>query len=214
MLDTIQTAFNNVSGSINDTLQKINEVYEKSEGKGNYPIVDSILNTDWTLSNEFEVFIFNPFIASKMVNENVFAKDVFDKCVVSFTLPEISSQEIDNVIGGLRRNNVRMYESFRFSITFRDYDENILRKTFTNIWVAKQYMYPDDITSTIVIQNKGNIWFYGTRCFVTNISGGDFNQGSNEIQTFTVQFVTSDFSNTYLNGFGLDSNYEAAFQEF
>jgi len=201
-----------ISGSVNDVISTLTSNFSNYQGDAQkHPVLDSILSTKWDVKNEFDVYIYNNFIADKMGDTDIFTKETFDKSIVSLTLPEVASQEMDNVVGGLRRHNVKMYESFRFSITFRDFSDNILRKMFTNIWVAQQYMYYDYIATGVYILKGQSVLFSSDRCLITNISVDSYDQSATDFVTFTVNFISSELNNTYLERFGSDADYDKAF---
>ena len=200
-----------INSLVNDTMSKYLNTNGSIE-KTNSDVITDILTTDWDISDDFKVEIVNNFVTHKLklVDRLIQAGN---SGVISVDLTPLSSQEIDNVIGGIRRVNVRMYESFRFGIRFRDYNGGELRKVFTDIWVAQQYMYPDEIASKITIKQKDKVMFESDKCLITGVAQATLDNTNSTITEFEVTFITPTFSNTEIKDFGIDANYSASFKQ-
>jgi hypothetical protein len=173
--------------------------------------VQKILSTKWDITDDFKITIINTFINTKFPEfkeELLFASE---NAVVSVDIPPMTSQELDEVLGGVRRNNVRIYESFRFGIRFRDYEGNRLRKAFTNIFIAQQYMYLDEIATTIEIKQDDKVLFKSEKCLITAIQQQTLDHQNTAIDEFEVTFITPTFSNTYIKDFGQSAEYSSSF---
>lgn len=161
-------------------------------------IVSKAYNTNWVLSDEFIVEI-DP---SK---PNDITQDEWNMAIISMTTPELSSQTSDLVLGGSRRITSRIQDVFRFTITFRDFDQNKLRSYFETKFALQQKLYPEDIETEIIVRHLkkdiGSIIF-STRALITNISGANFNNSESGIQEFTVSFSSSWITNNNIPFFG------------
>jgi len=168
-------------------------------------IVKKISNTNWFLTDNFEVTINNNTV--KTGHFENFADDV-RKSVVSVTLPELTANENDQVIGGERRIGVQLFEAFRFSVKFRDFNGGQLRQFFEAIWVKQQYEYFDDIRSSVTITTSAGtgqnatILFASQDCLITGISAFSLDNNSTAIAEFDVSFYTNKFSDDLVSGFG------------
>jgi hypothetical protein len=183
--------------------------------KSNQDIVQSIMSTKWDFSDDFEVTITNNFINTKFKDKG-FADDLKKACksaIISVDIPPMSSQEIDMVIGGIRRVGVKMYESFRFGIRFRDFEGNKLRKIFTNIFVAQQYMYLDEIATKIEIKQANKVLFSSEKCLITAVQQQTLDNQNTAINEFEVTFISPSITNEHLKDFGLDANYSGSFNK-
>jgi len=170
-------------------------------------LVTSISNTNWFLTDNFEVVINNNKVSTKEFDN--FANDI-RKSTMSVTLPELTANENDQVIGGERRIGVQLFEAFRFSVKFRDYDGGKLRQFFETIWVMQQYEYFDDIKTNVTISTNASssqnatILFSSEDCLITGISGYSLDNSATAIAEFDVSFYTNKFSDDLVSGFGTE----------
>lgn len=166
-------------------------------------IVNQAVKTDWTLTDDFELYFYNPKISldSFVVTAGEESLSIL-KSIVSVDIPQLSSAEMDEVSGGERRIGVKMYESFRFTVKFRDYDALSLRRYFEAIWIAQQYEYFDDIKSTVFVENKGINVFNTTDALITGISSIQFDNTSTQIAEFDVSFISNTLSDATIDMFG------------
>jgi hypothetical protein len=206
-LNLLEDAVNSV---VKDIIKKDNITAVPSEK--DIDIVQKITSANWDFSDNFEVEINNKIVTDGILsNFNDILRFASKYAVVSVDIPPMSSQEIDTVIGGLRRINVKMYESFRFRIRFRDIDGNQIRKLFQNIFVAQQYEYFDNIKTNINIKNGGKVIFNSEDCLIISIQQQTLDNNNTAISEFEVTFISPSISNQYLKGFGNNANYSAAF---
>jgi hypothetical protein len=174
-------------------------------------IVQNILNTNWDFSDSFDIEFTNTFALDRGM---FLPKDEdLSKSVISVEVPTFSSQEIDTVLGGMRRPQVRLYELFRFVIRFRDFDGGKLRETFLKLFIAQQYQYVDVVGSNINIKHNGRLLFNTEKALITNISSQIFDNSNSGISEFEVTFISSDFTNEEIKGFGSDGNYADSFTD-
>jgi hypothetical protein len=157
-----------------------------------------VKNVPWTRTDDFHVFISNPIVSQTDSLDN----NIFEMAIESITLPSMTSSEQDNVIGGERRIGTKIFESFRFSITFRDFGGMSIYRWMQSIWITQQYEYFDEIKSHIKMENNGVILFETSDALITSISELSFGHSTEAVATFTVQFICNKFSNNSVKDFG------------
>lgn len=170
-------------------------------------IVDSALNTNWTLTDDFNVKLENSSI--QFWSNSSEHGTIINKCLMSIDIPTLTSPETDLVMGGERRIGVKQFEAFRFTAKFRDLEGGELRRYFEAIWVAQQYMYFDKIKTNITItvphltpDNKERIIFKTEDALITSVSSIQFDNASTQIAEFDVTFIANKFSDDVLDEFG------------
>ena len=175
------------------------------------PLSDILHNasvTDWTLTQDFS---FHYVQNAKLTKFNIFtfvpvretAIDIYAKSTISVEVPQLTASEMDTVLGGERRVNIRMQELFRFSVKFRDFNGLSLRKYFENIWISTQYEYPEEVNGTVYIYDKsGTLVFSSSNVVINSVSAIQFDNNSNQIAEFDVQFLSPTYSDSKVNDFG------------
>jgi len=176
--------------------------------------INTMVNTDWTLTDEFNFIYHNTLIPIEKMNI-VLARnglgagttqDAINASIMSVSVPELTSAEIENVSGGERRSGVKMHEFFRFEVKFRDQDALKMRRYFEKIWMAQQYEYFNDIKSSVTVTHKGIQIFWTDTALITGVSAVEFNNDTTAIGEFTLQFVSRTYNDNDIKGFG-ESNY-------
>jgi hypothetical protein len=182
--------------------------------------VYNITNKKWDLTDDFGVTFNNNYISGKLPDKlkSTFTNEsTWKYAITGVALPPLSSQEMDVVLGGTRRNNVRMHESFRFSITFRDFENGSLRKIMTAIFVAQQYEYFDNIKSSIEIfkgEGEGKtVMFQSDNCLILSIGAQSFGHDQSAFSEFTVNFISPAFNDELIKDLGIDWDYNEAFKK-
>jgi hypothetical protein len=200
---------------INSAAEKMIDLGKPSSDVRNEDIVQKITTTKWDLTDDFKVTITNKLIIddSRFTDHQKDLEFASKYGVISIDIPSMSSQEIDEVIGGIRRNNVRIYESFKFGIRFRDYEGNRLRKLFTTIFIAQQYEYFDSVATSIEITQNESCLFKSEKCLITTIQQQTLDNQNTAINEFEVTFITPEMSNTYIKEFGRNANYSSSFDK-
>lgn len=179
-------------------------------GQNSGDIVKNILNTDWDISDDFEVSINNYFMTN--VPEVIqIDNEMLKKSIISVELPTLTSQELDYVFNGTRRTSTKMQEQFRFNIRFRDFEGGIMRKYFTTIWTAQNYAYFDEVKSVVKIEMHGTTMFYSENCIITQISSQTYDHSSTGIAEFEITFISPSFTDVYIKELGIDPTYAAEF---
>jgi len=171
-------------------------------------ISKDILNTKWDLTDDFEVIISNNYATYKFPDLSI--NSLIEKSVISVEVPPMSSQEQDNVIGGIRKPIVRMYEQFRFTIKFRE-TKGEIRDFFNALFVGQQYVFPKDIASDILVKSNGSVIFQAKKCMIIQISGINLDHNTTNVVEFDVTFISTDFTNSYIKDFGTDPDYASSF---
>jgi len=191
--------------SLDSSLNPYNEDNIISNVSGN-DIVQNILSTNWDYTDDFEVIIVNSFVPNvgKTITENE-----IKKAIISVEIPPFSAGELENIIGGQRRVNVRLYETFRFSIRLRDFDGGYLRKYFTSIWIAQQELFHDEIKTSVEIKVNNGLIFKSDDCIITQVSGSTFDNTNTNISEITIQFSASTLITEEIKDFGKDPEYSS-----
>lgn len=167
-------------------------------------VIDIALNTKWTITDNFEVDITNPKVVFWEPTE---MGTIIQKSLLSIDVPTLTSPESDYVIGGERRLGVKIFEAFRFTMRFRDFEGGQLRRYFEAIWIAQQYEYFDNIKTSVKIDSilnldlKKNI-FRTEDALITEVSSIQFDNTSTQIAEFSVAFIANKISDELVTKFG------------
>ena len=194
--------------SASEIINKISNPLKQFQSPSNSieSIVKLATNTKWTLTSDFEVTLENKFIKYPMnINTEDQWSSTLAKSIVSINSPDLTAAEVDEVLGGERRIGVRMFEAFRFTIKFRDFDGGLFKRYFENIWVAQQSTYPDDVSTKILIHAQGKLVFGAENCLITSVSGINFDNGSAQIAEFDVVFISNSYSSQSVSEVGTNS---------
>ena len=124
-------------------------------------IMINALGTKWNLTDDFETMFLNPkFQLSEIASVvGLDAQSLLDICVMNIDLPQLSA-DLDAVIHAREyRLNAKLHQPFTVSITFRDVLGLKLRDYFTEIWIAQQREYFNDIKSEIKVYSQRELIF-------------------------------------------------------
>lgn len=174
-------------------------------------VSDILINasrTDWTLTQDFTFWYgqnskFTKYDIGTFIKSDEAPLDIWKKCTMSVEVPQLTSSEMDTVLGGERRANIRMQELFRFTAKFRDFDGLSLRQYFNALWTATHYEYPDTIAGTVVIlDSHGKVVFKSSNVVINSVSAIQYDNSSNQIAEFDVQFLSPTYSDSTINNFG------------
>jgi len=167
-------------------------------------ILDQALETNWTYTNDFDLTINNNMVKFKW-SETEFGK-IIQKCVMNIDLPPFTSPESDFVLGGERRIGTKIFEAFRFTIKFRDFEFGELRRFFEAIWIAQQYHYKEDIRTSVsvskMIKERKVETFQTDEALITEVSNFNFDSTGSGIGEFTVSFISNKVSDKLVSRFG------------
>lgn len=121
-------------------------------------ILSKIQNTNWDIINSFEVQItgngIDNILKVKNLNSNDF-QDAINKSVIEVNTPQFNSQNIETYFAAMWRLNNGRDEVYRFSITFRDFNQLALYRLFTKMYFTQTHGYFNDI--------KFNVHIYKTQ---------------------------------------------------
>lgn len=175
--------------------------------------------SNWTKTNEFSfMYIQNPNFNQFTLKDFVYIQglseiEIFEKNTISVDVPQLTAGELDTVLGGQRRPNIRMQELFRFQAKFRDEDGLSLRQYFESLWIATQYEYFDDIKGMVVILDvDGNVVFASYDVIINSVSPVQFDNNSSQIVEFDVQFLSPTYSDGVVTNFGKMKYGDSFFQ--
>lgn len=134
--------------------------------------------------------------------------------IVSFTLPNFSSQTLSSFTGGRWTHHMGQLEEHNFSFTVRDANQGEFYRLFMAYFREQQFRYYDDFTFNFFISLDSDYMdgYHKTeyngagihdkyakplislkRCMITGVSGLAFsNDEENNIQTFEVSCVAND----------------------
>ena len=164
-------------------------------------IVQRAQNTNWTLTDNFDIIIHNPSVQD--IDD---AATIIPLCTVSIDLPELTSAENVQVLGGEQSLGVKMFDPFRFTMKFKDFDSMSLRKYFETIWISQQYGYFDQVKTEVILkgQNKGleTILFKTSEAMIVSIGQVTFDNNTTAIAEFDVTFLTRSYTNDLIDGMG------------
>lgn len=179
-------------------------------------ILQTAIKTDWVQTQDFTFEYhqnpnFTNFTLGDLLNVEGSALDMFNLCCISVDVPQATASELDTVLGGERRVNIRMQELFRFSAKFRDLKGLGLRNYFKGLWIATHSEYPDTINGSVrIMDGVGNLLFQSTNVTINSVSAVQFDNNSSQIAEFDVQFLSPTLSDFTINNFG-KSNYGDVF---
>jgi len=155
-------------------------------------------NRKWSMINTFTVqIILNDFITRTKNGLGIeqFGDDI-NLSILSITTPDFTNDPIESYIANRWMIQNGKDSLYRFSITFKDYDQMSLYKKFIAIYEATKENYFDDIAITIIV-SKDQDWFheqdnpliYFQGVLIESVSNISFsNETENQIAEFTVNF--------------------------
>jgi len=162
-------------------------------------IVQKATKRNWFLTDNFEVYFHNPKIPDPTENFG----STLQTCVINVTVPALNAAPTDIILGGERRIGVQIFETFKYTITFRDFNSGQLRRYFEAIFISQQYEYFNDIKSTITMYtNDGTLLFHTEDSLITSISEFTLDNLSTQIAEFAVSFEATRLNDDLISGFG------------
>jgi hypothetical protein len=184
--------------------------------------INYIHNLKWGSSSVFNfeelIFLNPPNSSVKIVSESIFlasqfalAKDMINTAIVAVTTPNITSQPIEEWVGGQWAFTNGRQELRQLEITFRDTADALLWKNFVYIYDECKNGYPDDIKWNINLQvmslesvvrddNEGHTKatiIATTEAILTQVSSISYSKESADMfTTFTVTFKYYNYKRT------------------
>jgi len=161
-------------------------------------IIQRVQNTNWTKINNFNIILmplspeFANIIGWELSNE---FNDQLNTSLISIDTPTYTNQEVAEFIGGMWRYHDGRDEMFRFTLTFRDYDQFKLYRTFANAYYKMKDAYFDSIRFVVQVyagddkRVKDRLIFKTDTAIIENLSQLQFNHSTeNQIAEFSVGF--------------------------
>lgn len=155
--------------------------------------VNAAYQRKWSVQNNFTVQFILKGRVSSMLQE--FTDDI-NLSIVSIKTPDITNSGIEQFIGGEWRIHNGHDNLFKFSITFRDYNQMELYNRFIKLYTLTKIHYFDDVAIDVIL-NKDPDWIEEDSiiimrledCLIEGISNLDFsNTAEAEIAEFSVEF--------------------------
>lgn len=155
--------------------------------------VNAAYQRKWSVQNNFTVQFILKGRVSSMLQE--FTDDI-NLSIVSIKTPDITNSGIEQFIGGEWRIHNGHDNLFKFSITFRDYNQMELYNRFIKLYTLTKIHYFDDVAIDVIL-NKDPDWIEEDSiiimrledCLIEGISNLDFsNTAEAEIAEFSVDF--------------------------
>jgi hypothetical protein len=138
-------------------------------------ILSEIQNTNWDIINSFEVQITGKGIYNILNLQNLNFQDFQDainKSVIEVNTPQFNSQNIETYFAAMWRLNNGRDEVYRFSITFRDFNQLALYRLFTKMYFTQTHGYFEDIKFNVHINKTQGL----------NRFNGDNSDNSNDTE--------------------------------
>ena len=170
-------------------------------------VMKDIQQTKWTKINNFAVSMTFanvntdlPKVAGvpeSIITGGSFLPEVLDKSVIAFDTANLTNMTLDAFIGFRWNTHVSRDELYRFSLTFRDFDNMVLYKTFSKMYQLSKGRYYDSIKMNVTVFNDVEYVNTGDKkqflryegAIIENISQVQFNNTTeNQIAEFTIGF--------------------------
>ena len=174
-------------------------------------IMQNAKNANWALTDDFQFRFINANRPLNATESDLTAGDILDISVVNLDIPQLGSSVKTILQGGEYRIYNAIFEPFTVNVTFRDFGGMELRNYFSEVWMASQRGYFNDIKSTITISMGGNIIFHSDDCLINSVSQIQLNNASTQIAEFSVDFSSPYYTNALTDKFGKNT-YEGSSQ--
>ena len=168
-------------------------------------MVGHVVNTRWTKINNFSVTIdFENEAFKKICGWTDVRPEDIDKALIDCTTPQYTNQNINQYVLYEYRYHQGRDEIYRFTMTFRDYDQMKIFNLFRTAYIKSKDQYFDKIKMKIVVYMDDDLGvkkmpiFQTTTAIIENISQLSFsNNTENQIAEFSVSFICNT---TEVNG--------------
>lgn len=156
-----------------------------------------LMATNWSFSNNYTFqFIFTPTMMNAVKwNDDTDGKNI-NLYIVSADTPDFTNNPIEVYTGGNFRIHNGKDQLYRFTVTFRDFNNMNLYRKFINMYRLQKNLYFDDIATKVII-TKGDDYGMGSDIklmtlddtMIEGVSNLSYNT-TNEAQVaeFTVRF--------------------------
>lgn len=156
-------------------------------------VIASIYDTRWTYANQFDITIGLPAGASGdtgTLDNHV----MFNTAIKTFTIPDYTTSPIETYVGGSWTYTTGIKEIQKIDMTFRDFNDFYLHRTFTHLLNSMRDMFPAQQFWHITIRTaKGGTVIYQTSKAILDAVSNIALDRSNESQIgeFSVSFKSS-----------------------
>jgi len=170
-------------------------------------IMSHAYNKDWDLINAFTVLFLGKGVEKTGFDTVLFDITKFNEAIassiISLDTPQFNSQNIETFMGGRWYINNGRDEVYRFSMTFRDFNNLSLYRIFTKMYFRQRYEYFDSVAFSVIIgksqalnaldgtkdTRKDTEIFKFEETIIDSISQVQFSNNTEaQIAEFTVQF--------------------------
>jgi hypothetical protein len=159
----------------------------------------------WTRNNNFSIKIAHKDenFAKKFIKWDIgstFAQKL-NAALINITTPDFTNQPIEEWVGANWRYHNGRDELYRFTMTFRDYDQMHLYKEFLKWYQMQKMNYFDKIAAkiTITLDAEYNVsetdFLIFDDCMIESLSNATFDHNTeNQITEFSVTFKSAVIS--------------------
>lgn len=168
-------------------------------------VVKNVQNKYWTKINNFFIDIMfepginnapGPINFSKMCGWDEITNEDLNTSLISVTTPQYQNALVNQYVSYEWRYHLGRDELYRFSMTFRDYDQMRLYNTFRTTYIKSRAQYFDKIKMSIKVYLDDDIGvdaipvFQTSEAIIENVSQLQFSHNTeNQIAEFSVNFV-------------------------
>ena len=168
---------------------------------GIHKIMTNALRADWALTDDFQIYIFNKHLHLDGI-QGFTNQDILDMCIINVDIPTMQADVPNTMVSGTWRVHAAKFQPFTVNVTFRDLNGLKLKEHFTEVWMAQQRQYFDDIKSEIKISVGQSEVFSSDNLLITSVSQSQLDNNNTQAVEFTVEFVSPTFSNSTVKDFG------------
>ena len=168
---------------------------------GIHKIMTNALRAEWALTDDFQIYLFNKHLNIDGI-QGFTSQDILDMCVINVDIPTMQAEVPNTLVAGAWRVHAAKFQPFTLSVTFRDLSGLRIRERFTEVWMAQQRQYFDDIKSEIRISINQSDVFSSDNLLITSVSQSQLDNNNTQAVEFTVEFVSPTFSNQIVKDFG------------
>lgn len=156
-----------------------------------HSIMVDVHKKNWDLVNVFSVQFLGKGITDAGINDNAF-NDAIASSIISVDTPQFNSQNIESFMGGRWYINNGRDEVYRFSMTFRDFNDLSLYRSFTKMYLRQRHYFFNDVEFSVTISGGSAEIYKFEETIIDSLSQIQFNNNTeSQITEFTVQFKTS-----------------------
>ena len=155
--------------------------------------VNAAYQRKWSMANNFTVQLI--LKGSQISSVGQFNEDI-NLSIVSIKTPDITNAGVEAFIANQWKVHNGRDNLYKFSITFRDYDQMSLYKKFQNMYHISRDYYFDEVAFDVILYKDAD-WYNEARkeiirledSMVDSVSNLDFNNTSDaQVAEFTVEF--------------------------